>query len=76
MPEFRTRLINSEFDITDHGQEQESLDIASKAAILTAIDIAKGLYANGEANPRIETLISESEEVVARHVVTVCVGDD
>ena len=69
MPEFRTRLINSEFDITDHGQEQESLDIASKAAILTAIDI-------GEANPPIEILISESEEVVARHVVTVCVGDD
>ena len=45
MPEFRTRLINSEFDITDHGQEQESLDIASKAAILTAIAMAL----NGEA---------------------------
>lgn len=75
MPEYRTRLINSEFDITDDGAVQDSVEAASRAAILAAIDIAKGLYANGELQPRIEILISEDERVVAKQVLTVSVAD-
>lgn len=70
-----TRLINSEFDVSDEGQDHESIEAASRAAILTAFDVAKGLYADGELDPRIEIRISEKRKVVARHFVTIAVRD-
>lgn len=70
---YRTRLINSEFDVTDDGSFHDSLEDASKSAILAAIDIAKGLYANGEKQPHIDVVISEDDRVVARHALTVTV---
>ena len=76
MPHFRTRMINSEFDITnDEGVFHASVEDASKTAILTAIDVARGLYAGGELDPRIEICILDGEKPVARHVVTVEVID-
>lgn len=73
MPRFRTQLINSVFDVTDDGALHATVDAASKAAILAAIDVAKGLYADGEERPTIEVVIHEGELQVARHFVTLIV---
>lgn len=76
MPHFRTRMINSEFDITSQdGVFHDSVEDASKTAILTAIDVARGLYADGERSPHIEIHILDGEETVARHKVTVDIKD-
>lgn len=76
MPHFRTRMINSEFDITNEdGVFYDSVEDASKTAVLTAIDVARGLYADGERSPHIEIHILDGESTVARHVVKVDVTD-
>lgn len=76
MPHYRTRMINSEFDITNEdGVFYDSVEEASKTAILTAIDVARGLYADGERSPHIEIYILDGEETVARHKVSVDVND-
>lgn len=76
MPHFRTRMINSEFDITnEEGVFHDTIAEASKTAILTAIDVARGLYANGERCPHIEIYILDGEDTVARHMVRVDVRD-
>lgn len=76
MPHFRTRMINSEFDITNEdGVFHDSIEEASKTAIVTAIDVARGLFASGERCPKIEIFILEGENTVARHVVSVDVSD-
>ena len=76
MPHFRTRMINSEFDITnEEGVFHDTIADASKTAILTAIDVARGLYANGERCPHIEIYILDGEDTVARHMVRVDVRD-
>jgi hypothetical protein len=76
MPHFRTRMINSEFDITsEDGVFHDSLEDASKTAIVTAIDLARGLYAGGERCPDIEIYILDGENTVARHLVRVEVTD-
>ena len=76
MPHFRTRLINSEFDITNEdGIYHDSVEDASKTAIVTAIDVARGLFASGERSPSIEICILDGEDTVARHMVRVDVRD-
>ena len=75
MPQFRTRLINSEFDVTDDGVFHDSMEEASRAGILAAIEISKTLFAGGEQQPHIEVVILEDDAPVARHVVTVSVAD-
>ena len=76
MPHFRTRLINSEFDITnEEGVFHRTIEDASKTAIITAIDLARGLYADGERCPHIEIYILEGEDTVARHFVRIEVTD-
>jgi hypothetical protein len=69
-------MINSEFDITnEEGVFHDTIAEASKTAILTAIDVARGLYANGERCPHIEIYILDGEDTVARHMVRVDVRD-
>ena len=76
MPTFRTRLINSEFDITnEEGVFHDTVEAASKTAIITAIDVARVLYESGERCPHIEIHILDGEATVARHRVTVDVTD-
>ena len=76
MPHFRTRLINSEFDITnEQGVFHDTVADASKTAIVTAIDVARGLFASGERSPSIEICILDGEDTVARHMVRVEVTD-
>ena len=73
MPVYQTRMINSKIDVTDDGVFHESVDAASDAAIIAAADIAKDLLESGEKLPQIEVVISEGEDVVARHLVTLSV---
>jgi len=76
MPHFRTRMINSEFDITNEdGVFHDSVEDASKTAILTAIDVARGLFASGERCPHIDIYILDGENTVAHHLVKVDVMD-
>jgi hypothetical protein len=76
MPLFRTRLINSEFDITnEEGVVHDTVEEASRTAIVTAIDVARGLFASGERCPHIQIYILDGEETVARHMVRVEVTD-
>ena len=75
MPHFRTRLINTDFDSTDDGLFHESVEDASRAGILSAIDVSKGLFAAGESCPHLEVVILDGENAVARHRVRVDVTD-
>lgn len=75
MPQFRTRLINTDFDSTDDGLLHASVEDASKAGILSAIDVSKGLFAAGERCPHLEVVILDGENTVARHTVSVEVTD-
>lgn len=69
-------MINTEFDITnEEGVFHDSVEEASKTAIVTAIDVARGLFAGGERSPHIEIIIFDGENTVARHRVTVDVTD-
>jgi hypothetical protein len=74
MPEFRTRLINSDFDTTDDGSFHETAEDAAQSGIVTAIDIARDLYVNGEQAPHIKVIILDGEDVVAAHFVRLEVG--
>lgn len=69
-------MINSEFDITsEEGVFHDTIEDASKTAIVTAIDVARGLFASGERCPHIEIYILDGDETVARHMVRVDVTD-
>ena len=62
----------------DDGRIHESVEAASKSAVLAALDIAKGLYADGEEQPCIEIEILGEGAVLARHVVklSILAGDE
>ena len=74
MPEYRIRLINSEFDSADNA-DFPSLDAARKSAVHTATRVLVDAIHDGEATSAVEVQICEQGRMLSRQVVTISVVD-
>ena len=70
MPTFHIRIINSDFKAEEH-QECSDLDAAKKHALKGALEIGSEQALNGHPLFGAEVRIDQSDETVARFLVTV-----
>jgi hypothetical protein len=74
MPQYRIRLINSEFESTDEA-DYPSIESARRSAIIGATQVVSDAIAQGQTSVAVEVQIHDRGQLVARNVVSLSVAD-
>lgn len=70
VPNFQTRILNSEFVSQDNGRDYASRESAIEQSIESALQIAHDIVRKGASSTAVEARLEQDGNIISRHVVT------